>query len=165
MRVHLFPSRTQKLSSSAPTILAGRLAGKIGNANIIKSLADRRGFFVCFFSIFRKLFQPSIRRCGQDFSGWFEIRYRAISCFDHVKRGRKSIFLWTFLPSYCIIFKECYLWWIDCSEDANAASLNEWTWKAARVCIHPKATQKQPKSNRRKEDVLSELWKRNFGSG
>ena len=34
MRVHLFPSRTQKLSSSAPTILAGRLAGKIGNANI-----------------------------------------------------------------------------------------------------------------------------------
>ena len=33
VRVHLFPSRTQKLSSSAPTILAGRLAGKIGNAN------------------------------------------------------------------------------------------------------------------------------------
>ena len=35
MRVHLFPSRTQKLSSSVPTILAGRLAGKIGYANII----------------------------------------------------------------------------------------------------------------------------------
>ena len=34
MRVHLFPSRTQKLSSSAPTILGGRLPGKIGNANI-----------------------------------------------------------------------------------------------------------------------------------
>ena len=34
MRVHLFPSRTQKLSSSAPTIVAGRLAVKIGNANI-----------------------------------------------------------------------------------------------------------------------------------
>ena len=33
MRVHLFPSRTQKLSSSAPTILGGRLPGKIGNAN------------------------------------------------------------------------------------------------------------------------------------
>ena len=45
MRVHLFPSRTQKLSSSAPTILAGQLAGKIGNANTMKSLAKRRGFF------------------------------------------------------------------------------------------------------------------------
>ena len=33
MRVHLFPSRTQKLSSYAPTIVAGRLAVKIGNAN------------------------------------------------------------------------------------------------------------------------------------
>ena len=33
VRVHLFPSRTQKLSSLAPTIVAGRLAVKIGNAN------------------------------------------------------------------------------------------------------------------------------------
>ena len=33
MRVHLFPSRTQKLSSFAPTIVAGWLAVKIGNAN------------------------------------------------------------------------------------------------------------------------------------
>ena len=33
VRVHLFPSRTQKLSSLAPTILCGRLHGKIGNAN------------------------------------------------------------------------------------------------------------------------------------
>ena len=32
-RVHLFPSRTQKLSSFAPTIVAGWLAVKIGNAN------------------------------------------------------------------------------------------------------------------------------------
>ena len=40
MRVHLFPSRTQKLSSSVPTILAGRLAGKIGYANMIA----RQGF-------------------------------------------------------------------------------------------------------------------------
>ena len=36
VRVHLFPSRTQKLSSHAPTILGGRLPGKIGNANIEK---------------------------------------------------------------------------------------------------------------------------------
>ena len=31
--VHLFPSRTQKLSTCTPTIVAGRLAVKIGNAN------------------------------------------------------------------------------------------------------------------------------------
>ena len=37
VRVHLFPSRTQKLSSLAPTILCGRLHGKIGNANIEKN--------------------------------------------------------------------------------------------------------------------------------
>ena len=36
MRVHLFPSRTQKLSSFVPTILGGRLPGKIGNANTKK---------------------------------------------------------------------------------------------------------------------------------
>ena len=40
--VHLFPSRTQKLSTHSPTILAGRLAGKIGNANITNPLADLR---------------------------------------------------------------------------------------------------------------------------
>ena len=44
MRVHLFPSRTQKLSSSAPTILGGRLPGKIGNANTETS-TEMWGFF------------------------------------------------------------------------------------------------------------------------
>ena len=44
VRVHLFPSRTQKLSSLAPTILCGRLHGKIGNANI-KNLFERVGSF------------------------------------------------------------------------------------------------------------------------
>jgi len=33
MWVHLFPSRTQKLSTCTPTIVAGGLAVKIGNAN------------------------------------------------------------------------------------------------------------------------------------
>ena len=46
MRVHLFPSRTQKLSSFAPTILAGRLAGKIGNANILKKSRQKAGLFL-----------------------------------------------------------------------------------------------------------------------
>jgi len=36
MWVHLFPSRTQKLSTCTPTIVAGRLAVKIGNANTMK---------------------------------------------------------------------------------------------------------------------------------
>ena len=44
VRVHLFPSRTQKLSSFAPTILGGRLPGKIGNANTQPRLKSR-GFF------------------------------------------------------------------------------------------------------------------------
>ena len=46
MRVHLFPSRTQKLSSFAPTILGGRLPGKIGNANITAS-TEKSGLFIC----------------------------------------------------------------------------------------------------------------------
>ena len=37
MWVHLFPSRTQKLSTCTPTILGGRLPGKIGNANTRES--------------------------------------------------------------------------------------------------------------------------------
>ena len=45
MRVHLFPSRTQKLSSCTPTILGGRLPGKIGNANT-KPRPKGRGFFL-----------------------------------------------------------------------------------------------------------------------
>ena len=44
MWVHLFPSRTQKLSTSAPTILGGRLPGKIGNANTRES-----GMFLALF--------------------------------------------------------------------------------------------------------------------
>ena len=44
MRVHLFPSRTQKLSSCTPTILGGRLPGKIGNANTKTSTVMWRFF-------------------------------------------------------------------------------------------------------------------------
>ena len=45
MRVHLFPSRTQKLSSCTPTIVAGRLAVKIGNANTRNLHSDVEVFF------------------------------------------------------------------------------------------------------------------------
>ena len=43
-RTHLFPSRTQKLSSSAPMILGGRLPGKAGRcrfANLCGSMVKR----------------------------------------------------------------------------------------------------------------------------
>ena len=47
VRVHLFPSRTQKLSSPSPTILCGRLHGKIGNANTKKPTCKcKSDFFV-----------------------------------------------------------------------------------------------------------------------
>src|ERR1700687_5865859 len=36
-RVHPFPSRTRKLSSSAPTILCGQLHGKIGHRRLTRS--------------------------------------------------------------------------------------------------------------------------------
>ncbi len=45
MWVHLFPSRTQKLSTFAPTILGGRLPGKIGNANIKRVRRNPGSFF------------------------------------------------------------------------------------------------------------------------
>ena len=50
MRVHLFPFRTQKLSSCTPTIVAGGLAVKIGNANIRTKL--RLGSFSYIFPWF-----------------------------------------------------------------------------------------------------------------
>ena len=45
VRVHLFPSRTQKLSSLTPTILGGRLPGKIGNANTKRTTPSEPFFF------------------------------------------------------------------------------------------------------------------------
>ena len=47
MWVHLFPSRTQKLSTCTPTILGGRLPGKIGNANT-RSLDRNVGAFSAY---------------------------------------------------------------------------------------------------------------------
>ena len=44
--VHLFPSRTQKLSTPSPTILCGWLHGKIGNANT-ENLTRNREVFCC----------------------------------------------------------------------------------------------------------------------
>ena len=61
MRVHLFPSRTQKLSSFAPTIVAGRLAVKIGNANI--NLHRNVEVFSCLLSCLPKTILLQQRFC------------------------------------------------------------------------------------------------------
>ena len=61
MRVHLFPSRTQKLSSFALTILGGRLPGKISNANT-KPRPFGRGFFLPA-SVHRTLADGKTIRC------------------------------------------------------------------------------------------------------
>ena len=50
VRVHLFPYRTQKLSSFPPKILVGWLTGKIGNANTIKLRPKGWGFFAAWNS-------------------------------------------------------------------------------------------------------------------
>ena len=63
-RVHLFPSRTQKLSSFAPTILGGRLPGKIGNANIKKSQA-KAGLFSYFQTILPMTVHRTVITAGQ----------------------------------------------------------------------------------------------------
>ena len=47
LRVHLFPSRTQKLSSGSSTIVCGRLHVKIDNANITSG-RKAGGFFLRF---------------------------------------------------------------------------------------------------------------------
>ena len=54
MWVHLFPSRTQKLSTCTPTIVAGWLAVKIGNANT-KSSTRKCGALLIFFDYGRKI--------------------------------------------------------------------------------------------------------------
>ena len=50
MWVHLFPSRTQKLSTCTPTIVAGRLAVKIGNANTKNQASAWFFFYIPAFS-------------------------------------------------------------------------------------------------------------------
>jgi len=60
MRVHLFPSRTQKLSACTPTILGGRLPGKIGNANTRTSVRNNGGFLFCMEQLDVHLFPVAV---------------------------------------------------------------------------------------------------------
>ena len=45
-RIHLFPYRTQKLSSSALMILGGRPPGKAGRCRFLKQATNRDLFFI-----------------------------------------------------------------------------------------------------------------------
>ena len=47
-RTHLFPSRTQKLSSPAPMILGGKLPGKVGRRPFDKEGSYEPSFFMFF---------------------------------------------------------------------------------------------------------------------
>ena len=51
LRVHLFPSRTQKLSSGSSTIVCGRLHVKIDNANTKLRSRDRSFSFPYLLSV------------------------------------------------------------------------------------------------------------------
>ena len=46
-RPHLFPSRTQKLSSLAPMILGGKLPGKVGRCRFFISIKTYDGIKNC----------------------------------------------------------------------------------------------------------------------
>ena len=65
MRVHLFPSRTQKLSSCTPTILGGRLPGKIGNANTTERTSQSAVSFLCGIRILPETLHWSVSASGQ----------------------------------------------------------------------------------------------------
>ena len=48
--LHLFPSRTQKLSSSAPMVLGGQLPGRVGPCRLKKYTLTGVYFFYCIIS-------------------------------------------------------------------------------------------------------------------
>ena len=65
MWVHLFPSRTQKLSTCTPTILGGRLPGKIGNANTRSSTTSVVEFYIFGWEQWIvHLFPVGVNRCA-----------------------------------------------------------------------------------------------------
>ena len=66
MRVHLFPFRTQKLSSPVPTILAWRRAGKIGQCQHKKrELLKNSSLFLCWASRILQGEPCKIPRCAR----------------------------------------------------------------------------------------------------
>ena len=72
MRVHLFPSRTQKLSSFVPTIVAGRLAVKIGNANTQTSVSFDGGFSYRWEQV------PPVSVCGAQMRTFILIMFHSM---------------------------------------------------------------------------------------
>ena len=60
-RIHLYPSRTQKLSSQTLMILGGRLPGKVGSCRFEKSESKRARFFSCLQKLSPLLLYHSVK--------------------------------------------------------------------------------------------------------
>ena len=90
-RPHLFPSRTQKLSSLAPMILGGKLPGKVGRCRFFYAhslsyalflffekyvifLCDEVLVYLCVFYVY--LFKP--------------IDLYSLSCYNHKNKPKKE---------------------------------------------------------------------------
>ena len=75
-RVHLFPSRTQKLSPCTPTILGWRRPGKIGSCRIPQKQTARKGvlfvfvLFDIYFSSQATSLQVGWRHCAVERVRW-----------------------------------------------------------------------------------------------
>ena len=110
MWVHLFPSRTQKLSTSAPTILGGRLPGKIGNANMNLTASAVRFFlytkrsrewcltrFFLFLCFLRScIFEVCFFSCSFNGCILYYFLRRGFSCGSSPRGSSSMIFLTVF---------------------------------------------------------------------
>ena len=121
MWVHLFPSRTQKLSTSAPTILGGRLPGKIGNANMNLTASAVRFFlytkrsrewcltrFFLFLCFLRScIFEVCFFSCSFNGCILYYFLRRGFSCGSSPRGSSSMIFLTVFqiLAACCQSFQ------------------------------------------------------------
>ena len=97
MRVHLFPSRTQKLSSCTLTILGGRLPGKIGNANT-EAPFER----VELFLFWNSWTSPPVSCCGARCAPWRERHRRSPTAAT--RSGHFIRFVKVRLPPAIVLF-------------------------------------------------------------
>ena len=88
-RIHLFPYRTQKLSSLAPKVLSGRLLGRIGHRHIsFNASVFRCVVFLYRFWAYRDLIASFLYRSLGKSDIWHTIFYimavirYAVFCFD-----------------------------------------------------------------------------------
>jgi hypothetical protein len=92
-RQHPFPSRTRKLSSSAPMVLHGQLCGRVGRRRILynpESVSDS-GFFCAKLFIVIIYGDPGYtRNCPSVFKLFSKATHRTRN-HNHTLRGRPSL--------------------------------------------------------------------------